>query len=180
MKKKESRDKSNKHFRLMALSYKVRDFFAPRKNVLTEAGIKEGSSVLDFGCGPGSYIGPLAKMVGPSGKIFALDVHPLAIQMVERLADRKRLGNVTTIKSDCRTGLPGNSLDVILLYDVLHEFEQPGEVLQELHRVLKPTGILSVSDHHLKEDQIVSRLTQGGLFRVVKKGKKTYSFQIHP
>lgn len=164
----------------MALSYKVRDFFAPRKNVLKEAALKEGSSVLDFGCGPGSYLRPLAKIVGPSGKIYALDVHPLAIQMVEQLAARKRLPNITTILSDCQTALPDQHLDAILLYDVLHEFERPGEVLRELHRVLKPAGVLSVSDHHLQEDQVLSRLTQGGLFRVVKKGKKTYSFQINP
>jgi len=164
----------------MALSYKLRDLFAPRKNVLKEVALKEGSSVLDFGCGPGSYIGPLAKMVGPSGRIYALDVHPLAVQMVKRLVARKHLANVRTIESDCQTGLPDQNLDSILLYDVLHEFERPGEVFLELHRVLKPSGILSVSDHHLREDQILSRLTQGGLFRVVKKGQKTYSFQINP
>lgn len=177
MKKREARDKNNRHFRLMAFSYKFRDFFAPRTNVLREAGIREGSHVLDYGCGPGSYVGSLAKIVGPSGKIYALDVHPLAAQMVERLAARKHLPNVTMIRSDCRTGLPDQCLDVILLYDVFHELEQPGKVLEELHRILKPDGILSFSDHHLKEDQILSGLTRGGLFRVFKKGRKTYSFQ---
>jgi len=49
-------------------------------------------------------------------------------------------------------------------------------VLEELHRVLKPEGILSFSDHHMKESEILSRLTSGGLFRLWKKGKKTYSF----
>jgi len=177
MQHRESRDKNNLHFRLMAASYKLRDFFAPRRNVLKEAGIKPGSSVLDFGCGPGSYLRPLAKMVGPPGKIYALDVHPLAIRMVQRLVARKRLANVTTILSDCRTGLPDQHLDAILLYDVLHEFERSGDVLRELHRVLKPSGILSVSDHHLNEEELISKMTGKGLFWVVKKGEKTYSFQ---
>ncbi len=176
MPKKESRDKDRMHYRLMAASYKLRDFFAPRKNVLKEVGIKEGASVLDFGCGPGSYIRPLANLVGPSGKIYALDVHPLAIQMVKRLAARKQLANVWTIESNGQTGLPDLYLDVILLYDVLHEFEQPGVILRELHRVLKPSGVLSVSDHHLKEEEIFSKVTGEGLFRLVGKGQKTYSF----
>ncbi|MGQ9673736.1 MAG: class I SAM-dependent methyltransferase [Candidatus Aminicenantales bacterium] len=113
MGKRESRDKGNLHFWLMALSYKLRDLLAPRKNILKEVGLKEGALVLDFGCGPGSYLPPLAKIVGPSGKIYALDVHPLAIQMVKRLVARKRL-------------------------------------------------------------------TTGGLFRLVRKGKKTYSFTTNP
>jgi len=161
----------------MALSYKVRDFFAPRQKILEEIPIQEGAWVLDFGCGPGSYIVPLAKRIGPSGRIYALDVHPVAIEMVERLKAKKHLPNVTTIRSDSRTGLPDQCLDVVLLYDVFHELEQPGVVLEELHRILKPAGILSVSDHHLTEGEILSSLTKPGLFQFIEKGRKTYAFR---
>jgi len=47
-------------FKLMSLGFKVRDLLRPRSDVLKEAGIESGFSVLDFGCGPGSYIAPLA------------------------------------------------------------------------------------------------------------------------
>jgi len=161
----------------MSLTYKLRDFFTPRMNILKEAGIEEGFYALDYGCGPGSYIVPLADLVGPSGKIYALDIHPLAIKMVEKSAAKKHLANVMTIQSDCRTGLPDQSLDVALLYDVFHDLDQPGMILKELHRILKPDGILSLSDHHLREQEIVSGLTKEGLFRIAKKGQKTYSFQ---
>jgi ubiquinone/menaquinone biosynthesis C-methylase UbiE len=49
-------------------------------------------------------------------------------------------------------------------------------VLEELHRILKPNGILSFSDHHMKENEIISRVTNGGLFKILRKGKKTYGF----
>jgi len=49
-------------------------------------------------------------------------------------------------------------------------------VLEELRRVLKPDGILSFSDHHMKENEIVSKVTSRGLFRLSRKGKRTYSF----
>ncbi len=166
----------NLHFRLMSLCYRFRDFFLPRMNILQEAGIEAGFHVLDYGCGPGTYIIPLAELVGESGKIYALDIHPLAIEMVQRIASRKQLTNVETICSDCKTGLPDNAVDVALLYDILHDLGDPNGVLQELHRVLKPDGILSFTDHHLKENKIVSRLTNGGLFRLLKKGKRTYNF----
>jgi len=164
------------HFKLMSLSFKLRDLFLPRMNILKEVRIRPGFHVLDYGCGPGSYIIPLAELVGKSGKIYALDIHPLAIQNVQRVASKKQLTNVVTIRSDCKTGLPDKSLDVVLLYDTLHELNGPDNVLEELHRVLKPNGILSFSDHHLKENEILSKVAKRGLFSLSGKGKKTYSF----
>jgi len=167
---------SNFHFQFMSLGYKFRDLRLPRKNILRELGIKPGFHVLDYGCGPGSYIIPLAEFVGESGKVYALDIHPLAIQKVQNIASKKQLANVETILSDCQTGLPDNSLDVVVLYDVFHHLSDPDAVLKELHRVLKPDGILSFSDHHMKENEIVSQVTNSGLFRLLKKGRRTYSF----
>ena len=160
----------------MSFCYKFRDFFIPRINILKEVGIKAGSHVLDYGSGPGSYIIPLAELVGKSGKIYALDIHQLAIQKAQSIASKNQLTNVETICSDCKTGLPVNSVDVILLYDTLHDLSDPNGVLEELHRVLKPNGILSFSDHHLKENEIVSKVTNRGLFRLSGRGKITYSF----
>jgi len=161
----------------MALSYKLRDFLRPRQVIIQEAGIKTGDIVLDFGCGPGSYILPLSELVGPEGRAYALDTNLLAIQAVERLAARRQLKNVVTIKSNGPTGLPEGYFDVILLYDVFHDLAKPEEVLGELHRVLKPEGILSLSDHHLKENQILYGLTGKNLFELAKKGRFTYSFK---
>jgi ubiquinone/menaquinone biosynthesis C-methylase UbiE len=163
-------------FRAMALTFKIRDFFRPRRDIVKEAGIKEGYSVLDFGCGSGSYVTAIVELVGQSGKLYALDVQPLAIKMVKNIAARNKLTNVETILSDRKTGLPDDSVDVALLYDVFHDLTDPSGVLDELHRVLKHDGILSLSDHHMKEDEIVSSLTNRNLFRQLKKGEKTYSY----
>jgi len=167
---------SNFGFRLMSLGFKLRDFFRPRENILKEVGIKAGFQVLDYGCGPGAYVTAVAELVGKTGKIYALDAHPLGVKMVQSIALREHLVNVETILSDCKTGLPDNSLDVVLLYDTLHDLGDPNCVLEELYRVLKPNGVLSVSDHHLKEAEIVSKVTNQGLFKLSRKGRKTYSF----
>lgn len=168
--------KSNLDFRFMSLTYRFRDFFKPRMNILKEVGIKPGFQVLDYGCGPGGYIVPLAELVGKSGMIYALDIRPLAIRMVRSIASKKQLTNVETILSDCKTGLPDNSIDVVLLYDTLHNLSDPNGILEELHRVLKPDGVLSISDHHMKENEILSKVTYRGLFRASGKGDKTYIF----
>jgi len=163
-------------FQFMSLGYRFRDLRLPRKNILKEVGIEPGFHLLDYGCGPGSYIAPLAELVGESGKVYALDIHPLAIRKVKDIASQKKLANAETILSDCQTGLPDNSLDVVLLYDIFHHFNDPNKILKELHRVLKPNGVLSFSDHHMKEDEIVSAVTSSGFFSLSKKGQRTYSF----
>jgi len=167
---------SNLGFRLMSLGFKFRDLRLPRKNILKEVGIKPGFHVLDYGCGPGSYIIPLAELVGESGKVYALDIHPLAIRKVQDIASKKQLANVKTILSDCKTGLHRNSLDAVLLYDAFHHLSNPDKVLKELHRVLKPDGILSFNDHHMKEREILAEVTNGQLFRPLRKGQRTYTF----
>ena len=168
---------SNLGFRLMALSYRFRDLIRPRMSILKEVGIKPGFHVLDYGCGPGSYLIPLAALVGKEGRIYALDVHPLALQMVQKIASKKRLKNVEIILSDCQTGLPDDSVDVVLLYDVLHDLSNADKVLEELHRVLKLNGILSIRDHHMKEDEIISKAENRGLFKLFRKGEKTFSLK---
>ena len=141
-----------------------------------EVGLREGFHVLDYGCGPGGYVKPVADLVGEAGRIYALDISPLAIQMVKKTAAKNQLTNVETILSDSNTGLLDDSIDAVLLYDVFHDLTDQNEVLEELHRVLKPDGVLSFSDHHIKEDEIVSKLTKRGLFTLLRKGKRTYSF----
>jgi len=167
---------SNLWFRLMAAEFKIRDALKPRKNIIEEVGIKQGFRVLDFGCGPGGYVLPVSELIGETGKLYALDVLPVAIDMVKNLAKKKNLKNVETILSECNTGLPNNSADVVLLYDTFHDLDNQNAVLEELHRVLKPNGTLSFSDHHMKEADITSAITTKDLFRLLRKGEYTYSF----
>lgn len=163
-------------FKLMALGFRIRDFVRPRVEVLREAGIGPGWQVLDYGCGPGSYAAPLAALVGPSGRIYALDINPAAIRAVERVAAGKGIDNLVTIMSDCGTGLPDRSVDAVLLYDTFHDLSHPDMVLHELHRVLKDDGILSFSDHHLDEQAIVTGVAGSALFKLAGKGRHTYTF----
>lgn len=169
---------SNLQFRGMAVLFYLRDRIRPREGILEEVEIEQGFQVLDYGCGPGSYSVLAAKAVGDSGRIYALDIHPLAPEMVEAKAAQNHLANIETILSDCATGLPDNSIDVALLYDIFHMLYNREEVLRELHRALKPDGILSFSDHHMKEESIKSGVTDGGLFELAAKGKRTYSFRL--
>jgi ubiquinone/menaquinone biosynthesis C-methylase UbiE len=160
----------------MALEFKIRDYRHPRREIVSEVGLKAGFQVLDYGCGPGGYVLTVSEAIGSSGKLYALDALPIAVDMVEKIVAKNELENVKTILSDCATGLPNEELDAVLLYDVFHDLSDQSAVLSELHRVLKPNGLLSFSDHHMETNEITSKITGTGLFKLQNKGKYTYSF----
>lgn len=163
-------------FQGMCFAFMLRDFFIPRETILVETGIKTGDYVLDYGCGPGGYVVPVSKMVCQSGRVYALDINRRAVNRVQKIVLKRQLANVETICSGGKTGLPDHSMEVILLYDIFHMLNHPDAVMTELHRILKPEGILSFSDHHMNENDIMTKITGGELFLLSKKGKKTYSF----
>lgn len=173
---RKSGTQSSLDYSVMSAAFKVRDVIRPRNMLLQEAGIREGNTVLDYGCGPGSYILPLVKMVGVSGKVYALDINTMAIRSVQKKIEKYCLRNVSTIVSGCETGLPDSCVDVVLLHDILHELENLEPVLSELHRVLRPDGALSVSDHHLGQIDLISRVTRGKLFKLTDTGTRTTVF----
>jgi ubiquinone/menaquinone biosynthesis C-methylase UbiE len=167
---------SNVLFWVNALFFGLRDLFFPLGKKLREAGIERGDHVLDYGCGIGSYSLAAAELVGDTGRIYALDIHPLALRWVQKAAARRGLANVETINSDCATALKNESIDVVLLYDTFHILSDPQAVLQELRRVLRPEGHLSFSDHHMKEEAIVSKMTDDRYFKLSRRGKRAYAF----
>ena len=164
----------------MSMLFAFRDLFMNPTDILKEAGVKPGYRVLDYGCGPGSYSIAAARMVTDTGTVHSLDIHPLALEYISKKARNKNISNIKTINSDCATGLSDESIDIILLYDILHDLSRPQEILTELHRVLKPEGVLSISDHHLKDDVIKATVTDPGLFSLIKRGEKVYNFNKIP
>jgi ubiquinone/menaquinone biosynthesis C-methylase UbiE len=148
-------------FKVMTLVLRIRDLFRLPQKVLSEVGmIKPGAHVLDYGCGPGNYTIAAAELVGPSGKVYAVDIHAHAISEVQNKADIKGLRNVQTVLTDCNTKLPDSSVDVILLFYVLHDFKNPTAIIKELNRVLKPRGVMLVIDHKLENEKVVSILSR--------------------
>ena len=163
-------------FALLCAVFAVRDALRSRRVILQEVPLREGMTVLDFGCGPGGYILPLSRRVGGAGTIYALDANPLAIRRMEQLARRNGLANVKGVLSDGPTPLAAGSLDVVLMYDVFHMLPDPPSVLREMHRLLKPAGFVSFSDHHMREKKIVADMTAGGWFILSSRGEHTYTF----
>ena len=163
-------------FRFMSRGLRLRDFLRPPSARLREVGIMPDSTILDYGCGPGSFSVAAAELVGDRGKVYAMDIHPLAVQQTHKLAKEKGLKNVEATRSDRATGLPDEHIDLVMMSDVLHDLSRPDEILVELHRVLKPSGSLAVADHFMRKGRMVSAVTSRGLFSLRSKGKWAYCF----
>jgi len=175
----EQKDKpmANISFRIMsvllALYHRVRDV----RKELEKVGIRKGQIVLDFGCGPGHYTVAAARIVGEKGIIYALDIHPLAVKAVEKRARKLGLANVTTILSDRDTGLPEESVDVVLLYDAIQLITDKEALIKELNRVTKPDGLLSILAEHIKVKDVVQLAEKEGLFSLRNRDGKLLNFE---
>jgi len=168
--------KSKLHFMIHCAIFKIRDCLKPRRRILDSIKIERGFSVLDYGCGSGSYIIPLVEIVGNNGRVYACDVNPFAIQKIKSIILKKHITNVEIIHSACETGLLAESINVILLYDVFHCLDNSNKILQELYRVLKRDGILSFRDHRMKRAEIISNITNGKLFQLSDENSGTFNF----
>ena len=135
-------------------------------------------AVLDFGCGPGSFSLAAAGQVGPEGRVYAVDIHPLAIRQVRRAAKRLGLSQLQIIRADELPRVPDGSVDIALLFDVLHEIREPGPTLAEIRRLLRQDGVLAVTDHHLKEASLLHTVTGDSLFRLVPGGRGALRFEL--
>ena len=145
----------------------IRDLFYPPREIFNELPIKHGYQILDYGCGPGSYSIAAAELLEETGMVYALDLHPYAIEDVRQTIKKRKLSNIQTIISDCETGLPSNSVDIVLLHYVFNDLKNPEQILKELHRILKPQGLVSFSEFNL--EKISPKVSQYGLFQVMIK-----------
>jgi len=144
---------------------------------LKAAGIRPGQEVLEIGCGTGFYTMDAAKMVKEGGHIWAIDMHPLAIEQVSKKIQEVGLNNVKLIKANAiETGLASRSIDLILLFGVIPSPTLPiDQLLPEMHRLLKPGGTLSVKT--AVPWWSPNSLTKDGLFSLIEKKSGVYNFR---
>ena len=113
-------------------------------HLLALAGLRAGHTALDLGSGPGFWTLPMAEIVGPQGRVIALDVSP---EMLAALAERNPPAHVRLLQGELPAiNLPDAAVDFIWAAFVFHEVEPPGGLAAEMRRVLRPGGRLAVLD----------------------------------
>ena len=137
---------------------------------LKEIGVRKGQTVLDFGCGEGHYTIPTSKVVGKSGKIYALDKNEDILDMLKISVNQASLRNIEIINGNSRMPIKSESIDFVLCYDVIHYVnkKERKEIYGEVYRVLKEGGLFSVYPKHLRGDDPIMELAEVGLENIVK------------
>ncbi len=162
-------------FRVMSFFLSMRDVFAPVSKRVDGFGIENGSVVVDFGCGPGSYIERASRAVGDAGKVYAVDVHALAIKSVKAKVRKKSLNNVIPVLS---TGYPvdieSQSADVIYALDMFHHVKDVEAFLRELRRLLKPSGTLFIESGHQPLDDAEQKIVKSDCWVIIKEERNTF------
>jgi ubiquinone/menaquinone biosynthesis C-methylase UbiE len=164
-------------FAFMAISFRVRDAIWPPEWPLRELGIAKDLTVLDFGCGPGSYSIAAARLVGPHGRVYSVDTNPWAVRWVQDAAQKRGLENVIAIESDGLGPLPPQTMDFALVRNVLHELDAPATVLDGIARVLKLDGTLAVGDFFMSGQAILNAITADGNFVRTRQVRDLHCFR---
>jgi ubiquinone/menaquinone biosynthesis C-methylase UbiE len=130
---------------------------APDQAILS-IGIRRGQTVADIGAGSGYMTVRMARAVGPAGKVYAEDIQPEMIELLNRRLARDRITNVVPVLgSPDNPKLPPTSLDLALLVDVYHEFQAPQTMLQRIREALKPGGSLVLLEYRKEDPNIPIR-----------------------
>ena len=117
--------------------------------------VPPGATVADVGAGSGYFTERLSRLVGPGGRVYATDIQPGMLQLLEQRLARERLSNVTLILSQPDDPkLPEAAIDLALMVDVYHELGAPQTVLAHLRRALKPTGRLVLIEYKGEDPSI--------------------------
>jgi ubiquinone/menaquinone biosynthesis C-methylase UbiE len=128
--------------------------------VLDRVGIRPGEKVLELGPGPGAFTIEAARRTEPGGRLIAVDIQPKMIAAVERKVRESKLTNIETRIADAfHVPVNDRSIDRAFLVTVLPEIPDRNRALQELRRVLKPGGVLSITEEFLDPDYPLARTT---------------------
>lgn len=137
------------------LTRESRDREEDCKTMLDALHVKPGDVVCDLGCGNGFYTLKLAHLVGDKGRVLAVDIQR---EMLELLKDRAAEEQVTNIEPVLGTiidpKLPADSLDLVLLVDVYHEFSHPEQMLAAIRKSLKPTGRIALVEFRAEDPAV--------------------------
>ncbi|MGE4062120.1 MAG: class I SAM-dependent methyltransferase [Rhodospirillaceae bacterium] len=155
-----------------------RETFANRMEIAAAIGLKAGMSIADVGAGTGIYAPVFSKAVGPSGKVYAVDISRPLLAFIEKSMKEAGITNVTIVLgADKSIHLPPNSVDVVFTSDVYHHFEYPQAILADIRRALRHGGQFIVVDYdriagvtppsrleHVRTDKqtVIAEVTQAG------------------
>ncbi len=123
--------------------------------LMPELNLKAGMTVADVGAGTGYYSRLMAKAIGPSGTVYAVDVQPQMVAMLKEVAAKPEFANIKPVLSNVNdVKLPPQSIDLAIMVDVYHELEFPHEVMTSIIAALKPEGRVVFVEYRAEDQRV--------------------------
>ena len=120
--------------------------------------IRPGQTVADIGAGSGYYTVRMARVVGPTGKVFATDIQPGMLDLLVRNVAKAKLDNIVPVLgTPDDPKLPPDSLDLAIMVDVYHELAAPQAFIRKLRASLKRTGRLVLLEFRKEDPRVPIR-----------------------
>jgi ubiquinone/menaquinone biosynthesis C-methylase UbiE len=133
-----------------ALDSDFRRWVQPPDKLIERSGIKPGMTVMDLGCGSGAFTTFVARAAGEPGKVYAVDIQPSMLYQLERKLSKPENQEIRNIElkqaGAYELPFPDESFDLVYMVAVLQEIPDKGRALREISRILKPGGILAVTE----------------------------------
>jgi len=169
----ENREKmSNMGFKIMAFMFRLKDVYSPVDKRVKTFNIKKGMMVIDYGCGPGRYLKGISEAVGSKGRVYAADIHELAIESVKKKIKRDHLDNVEPVLVNGSSSIIKDHIaDMICVLDMFHMIKEPISFLKELHRLLKKDGFLIIDDGHQPRVETKTKISNSKIWNTVEEAK---------
>ena len=125
-----------------------RELYAARENVVEAVGLKQGDRLADIGSGTGLYSLLFSEKVGEGGVVYAVDIEPLFLKLInQRVADLDVHNVVSVLSREDDVTLPPASVDAVFIADTYHYFSEPLRVLDSIRSALAPSGRLIILDY---------------------------------
>ena len=115
------------------------------ETILNEAGVTKGMTIADLGSGPGFFTIPMAQMTGEKGLVYAVDSNQTMLNGLKENIAKSGVNPkvIKIVKNDvCHTGIPNESVDLVLFANVLHEVADRKAFFQEVKRISKITALI--------------------------------------
>ena len=145
------------------LDSNLRRRLQPPFKIIQASGIKTGMKALEIGCGSGAFTTFVARAIGNDGIVYALDIQPKMLEQLKNKlnrAENKDIRNISTVLASAYDlPFPDDSLDIVYMVSVFQEIPDKNKTLKEMKRVLKPGGILSISEFFIDPDYPFSSTT---------------------
>jgi ubiquinone/menaquinone biosynthesis C-methylase UbiE len=129
--------------------------FLDPKEILKQLDVSLGSTVADFGCGSGFFSLAFAQAVGEEGKTYSFDILPSALESVESKAKMAGINNIIPQRANLEkkggSKLPENSVDWVVMKDMLFQNKSKDIILEEAYRVLKTGGKIVIIEWNEQE-----------------------------